>query len=97
MNINVKTRIHRDDLDGGWCLDFVITDDDFEGGELVLAQPGIIIPLCNGDFSVFPSMNTDHFNLDYRGIRSSFVFQTDKEFEQWEKTRHHWIGNQYMT
>lgn len=93
----MKTSIHRDDKDGGYCLDLVITDDDFEGGELALAQPGLVIPLQNGDFTVFPSMNYDHFNLDYKGKRSSFVFQTDKEFESWYLTRHGWIHNKHMT
>ena len=97
LNLNVLTHVHRDDSDIGWCYDGVITDDQFEGGDLGLVQPGIVIPLLNGDFTVFPSMENDHFNLDYKGERCSFVFQTCKEFKSWHEDRHGWIDNKYMT
>ena len=67
LNLNVMTRLHRDKMDQGLCADGVITGDDYTGGELCLAQPGLVIPLLNGDFSIFRSMDTDHFNLNYKG------------------------------
>lgn len=97
LNLNVMTRIHRDNGDVGLCADGVITSPDYVGGDLCLAQPGLILPLLNGDFSFFTSMSTDHFNLDYKGERCSYVFQTCKEFKSWEEDRHGWKDNKFMT
>lgn len=97
LNLNVLTRIHRDNRDGILCGDLPITNKGFVGGNLVLAQPGLVIPLMNGDFGTFQSMSTDHFNLDYKGERCSFVFQTDKEFKSWAEDRHGWASNAFLT
>ena len=97
VNLNVMTRLHRDNRDTGYCLDGVISDPKFVGGELGLVQPGIVLPLLNGDFTIFPSMHIDHFNLHYQGQRCSFVFQTDKEFASWKENRHGWKQNKFIT
>lgn len=97
LNLNVQTRIHRDDCDGIVCGDMPITNEGFVGGDLVLAQPGLVIPLMNGDFGAFSSMSNDHFNLDYQSERCSLVFQTDKEFESWREDRHGWESNDFIT
>lgn len=96
INLNVSTRLHTDPKDTGLCLDIVIADKAFVGGELCLVQPGLVIPLQNGDFCIFPSMYITHFNLDYIGERCSFVFSTCKEFESWERDRHGWADNNFI-
>ncbi|KAH9828712.1 uncharacterized protein C8Q71DRAFT_687833, partial [Rhodofomes roseus] len=63
VNMNVTTAAHRDGKDDGICL--VLAIGDFEGGELVLYEPGLIVPLWNGDFILFPSCDLTHFNLHY--------------------------------
>lgn len=97
VNLNVLTRLHRDTKDIGWCLDLVITDKDFRGGELGMVELGLVLPLQNGDFCIFRSMDITHFNLEFVGERCSFVFATCKEFASWEKDRHGWESNKFMT
>ncbi|KAH9912434.1 uncharacterized protein B0H18DRAFT_853002, partial [Fomitopsis serialis] len=63
VNLNVVTRAHRDRQDDGVCL--VLPIGEFEGGELCLVEAGLVIPLRNGDFAVFPSCKLTHFNLHY--------------------------------
>ncbi|KAH9917570.1 uncharacterized protein B0H18DRAFT_883715, partial [Fomitopsis serialis] len=43
VNLNVVTRAHRDSKDDGVCL--VLPIGEFDGGELCLVEPGLIIPL----------------------------------------------------
>jgi predicted 2-oxoglutarate/Fe(II)-dependent dioxygenase YbiX len=75
VNINVMTRGHRDGKDLEACV--VMPIGDFEGGELVLAELGLVVELKNGDVIIFPSHKLTHFNLHYKGTRASFVFHTD--------------------
>ncbi|EPS99838.1 hypothetical protein FOMPIDRAFT_1082463, partial [Fomitopsis schrenkii] len=63
VNVNVVTAAHRDSKDEGVCLVLVV--GDFLGGELVLYEPGLVLPLLNGDFTIFPSCELTHFNLHY--------------------------------
>ena len=91
INLNVVTTAHRDAKDSCACL--VLAIGDFEGGELVLYEPGLVIPLQNGDFVVFSSYHITHFNLHYRGRRSSIVLHTDREMVKWQTTRNGWSAN----
>ncbi|EPS92477.1 hypothetical protein FOMPIDRAFT_1078912, partial [Fomitopsis schrenkii] len=63
INLNVATAAHRDNKDECVCL--VLAIGDFVGGELVLYEPGLVIPLRHGDFVLFPSCELTHFNLHY--------------------------------
>lgn len=91
ININVVTAAHRDSKDDSVCL--VLAIGDFEGGELVLYEPGLVIPLRNGDFVVFPSSEITHFNLHYKGRRASVVLHTDREMVKWREDRNGWSAN----
>lgn len=91
INLNVVTAAHRDSKDDSFCL--VLAIGDFEGGELVLYEPGLVIPLCNGDFVIFPSCTLTHFNLHYKGRRASIVLHTDKEMTKWLEQRNGWSSN----
>lgn len=88
INVNVVTAAHRDSKDEAVCLVLVI--GDFDGGELVLYEPGLVIPLVNGDFTIFPSCALTHFNLHYKGRRASIVLQTDREIRKWATSRNGW-------
>lgn len=93
LNINVRTQGHRDVGDKHMCL--VLALGEFQGGGLVLKEPGIVIQLGNGDLAVFQSHSTTHFNLDYTGKRASFVFQTDRAFDQWIDGENGWSSNNH--
>lgn len=85
------TAAHRDSMDDGICL--VLAVGDFEGGELVLYEPGLVIPLQNGDFTIFSSSSISHFNLHYKGSRASVVLHTDREMVKWYRERNGWSTN----
>lgn len=92
ININVGTYSHRDTRDDSFCLVFPI--GDFEGGELCLYEPGLVLPLRHGDFVVFPSCKLTHFNLHYNGRRASIVMHTDKQMSRWAMSdRNGWASN----
>ena len=91
INLNVATAAHRDSKDERICL--VLAVGDFEGGELVLYEPGLVIPLRNGDFVLFPSCDLTHFNLHYIGRRASIVLHTDREISKWHNGRNGWSDN----
>ncbi|KAA1472866.1 hypothetical protein DENSPDRAFT_851206 [Dentipellis sp. KUC8613] len=83
VNVNIVAQAHRDGKDRHYCL--VMPIGDFQGGELVLYEQGLVFQLRNGDFVVFESGKTTHFNLRYAGERSSFVFHTDFAMKDWEE------------
>lgn len=91
INLNVVTAAHRDSKDDGVCL--VLAIGDFEGGELVLYEPGLVVPLRNGDFVIFPSCKSTHFNLHFKGRRASIVLHTDREMTKWLEERNGWSTN----
>ncbi|KAI1785027.1 hypothetical protein LXA43DRAFT_860474, partial [Ganoderma leucocontextum] len=63
LNFNVATKGHRDSGDLKACL--VIPIGTFQGGELCLVEPGLVLPLRSGDCVAFPSCEITHFNLPY--------------------------------
>src|ERR1700761_9395631 len=69
ININVATLAHRDAKDKLLCL--VLAVGCFSGGGLVLKEQGLVVELGHGDFVVFTSGDTTHFNLEYVGERAS--------------------------
>jgi hypothetical protein len=94
VNLNVRTEAHRDSMDKDLCL--VLPIGTFTGGALVLMEPGISLELSNGDFAVFRSSQITHFNLDYEGLRASFAFSTDREFDKWLLNRNMWQQNNML-
>lgn len=91
INLNVATAAHRDNKDESVCL--VLAIGDFVGGELVLYEPGLVIPLRHGDFVLFPSCELTHFNLHYKGRRASIVLHTDRAMVRWQTIRNGWSKN----
>ena len=94
ININARTNAHRDAYDMELCL--VMPIGDFNGGELVMVEQGLVFPLQNGDIAVFRSAETTHFNMDYTGCRCSFVLQTDREFDKWINYCNGWSSNMFF-
>lgn len=86
INLNIVTFGHRDEKDLRCCL--VIPIGDFEGGELVLVELGLVFELKNGDMILFPSCSITHLNLHYRGHQGSLVLHSDKAglaYGQWDR------------
>ena len=88
VNINVCTVAHRDAKDFELCL--VLAVGQFSLGGLVMREQGLVMELRNGDFAIFRSGETTHFNLDYLGERVSLVLHTDGGFTMWEENRNGW-------
>ncbi|KAI0055056.1 hypothetical protein BV25DRAFT_1816167 [Artomyces pyxidatus] len=86
INLNVATKAHLDAQDKLLCL--VMALGEYEGGELVMVEPGLVLPLRCGDLVAFQSCRITHFNLHFEGLRSSFVFHTDKAFRSWTEYGH---------
>lgn len=93
VNLNVVTDAHRDFKDKTICI--VLALGQFQGGQLVLYEPGLVVDLRSGDWVAFPSGDTTHFNLHYKGKRASIVLHSDKEGDQWVKTRRGWESNKW--
>lgn len=81
LNLNNATKIHRDPEDLDLCLITVISK--CTGGDLVMLEPGLVLGQRNGDMIVFPSGDISHYNMDFIGFRSSFVFHSDAASESW--------------
>ncbi|KAG2751870.1 hypothetical protein P692DRAFT_20726310, partial [Suillus brevipes Sb2] len=91
INLNVCTIAHRDKYDKDLCL--VLPLGEFSGGALAMFEQGLVVELRSGDFVIFRSPETTHFNLRYKGRRASFVCHTDKGFDMWKDERNGWGTN----
>ena len=87
VNINVCTLMHQDMMDARICV--VIALGDFEGGQLVLVEPGLVINLKAGEGVAFDSRRITHLNLYYKGKRMSLVLHSDKEGIEFIVGGHH--------
>ena len=90
LNIQVCTDGHKDEFDDTICL--VIPFGDYEGGDLVLWERGLVLDLKQGHLIFFPSSRITHFNLHFTGFRGSIVMHTDKELKSWEN-RNGWSNH----
>ena len=90
----MATNAHRDRKDLKACMVLVI--GEHEGGDLVLYEPGLVIPLRNGDAILFFSNKITHFNLGFRGKRASIVLHSDGSGKDWAVDRNGWEDNSYM-
>ncbi|KAI5894714.1 uncharacterized protein SCHCODRAFT_01090196 [Schizophyllum commune H4-8] len=93
VNINVATKAHRDANDFHGCALIVL--GEHQGGELCLYEPGLVLPLREGDLFVFPSGRITHFNLLYKGERGSIVCHSDRAGTSWMRSQNGWNGNVY--
>ncbi|KAG1876217.1 hypothetical protein F4604DRAFT_1581467, partial [Suillus subluteus] len=94
LNINVCTMAHCDTKDKEFCL--VLPIRDFQGGALVTYEQGLAVELRGGDFMIFRSCSSTHFNLVYEGRRTSIILHTDQTFDQWKEDRNGWQGHPYF-
>ena len=85
LNLNVATVGHRDTMDLLACV--VIPFGKFSGGQLVLTEAGMVLPLCSGDAVLFSSCKVSHFNLQYTGTRASLVCHSDRAGLHWANGR----------
>jgi hypothetical protein len=95
VNANCATRAHRDLGDDDYCM--VLVASDCTGGDLVFQEIGLVFPARNGDASVFRSVTTRHYNLDYQGIRGSLVFHSDRAGQRWQRDANGWKNNIFFS
>ena len=76
------------------CL--VLAIGDFSDESLVLKEQGLVLDLWNGDWAVFQSSESTHFNLDYTGRHATFVMQTDIEFDKWTEGHNGWNHSNFL-
>ncbi|KAH7905173.1 hypothetical protein BJ138DRAFT_1118706 [Hygrophoropsis aurantiaca] len=88
LNLQVFTSAHVDAADDGICV--VVPFGKYEGGELVLREPGLVFDLQQGDIFFFPSFAITRFNLHFKGFRGSIVFHADNQFKSWVENRNGW-------
>ncbi|KAJ7589261.1 hypothetical protein C8J56DRAFT_1048901 [Mycena floridula] len=93
ININVTTRGHKDPNDKLLCI--VIGFGDFEGGEIIFDELGLVIKFQPLDIVVFPSKDITHFNLRFSGMRGSLVMSTDKALDAWAEDKNGWGGKNF--
>ncbi|KAG1781464.1 hypothetical protein EV702DRAFT_962506 [Suillus placidus] len=94
VNLNVSTLGHCDRFDKDFCL--VLPLGNFRGGALVMFEQRLVLELHSGDFAMFHSAETTHFNLQYKGKCASFVLHTDKSFDTWKDTCNGWAPNDHF-
>ena len=95
VNANCATHAHRDVGDNNYCM--VVVASDCTGGDLVFHELGLVFSARNGDASVFRSATLTHFNLDFKGIRGSLVFHSDKVGQRWKRNLNGWKDNDYFS
>ena len=66
---------------------------DFDEGELVLFEAGLVVDMKEGIVVGFPSFDLTHFNLHFRGFRGSIVLQSDKNGDSWIEDRNGWASH----
>ncbi|KAJ7730892.1 hypothetical protein DFH07DRAFT_756078 [Mycena maculata] len=89
FNISVSTRGHRDGGDKLFCV--VIPFGDWEGGELGMFEPGLLLRPRPWDAMVFPSCRITHFNRHFTGERCSLVLHSDKHGDKWAQYKNGWV------
>ncbi|KAG0708540.1 hypothetical protein DFH29DRAFT_794960 [Suillus ampliporus] len=94
LNLNVTTEGHRNRLDKDLCL--ILPLGEFAGGALVMFEQGLVLEIHCGDFVIFHSTDSTHFNLHYEGRRALFVCHMDKSFDKWKEGRNSWAANDYF-
>jgi hypothetical protein len=94
LNFNGATRIHRDWDDQDICV--VIISSDCKGGSLVFKELGLVLDLQNGDMVTFRSSKLSHFNLHFKGLRTSLVLHSDQSMDSWVKNRNNWEQNKFF-
>lgn len=91
VNSNCATRAHRDVGDNKYCK--VLVASDCKGGDLVFHELGLVFSARNGDSALFQSVSLTHYNLDFKGIRGSLVFHSDKAGSRWKEDSNGWKNN----
>ncbi|PBK59124.1 hypothetical protein ARMSODRAFT_899683, partial [Armillaria solidipes] len=89
LNFRACTSAHRDT--GDYLICIVIPFGEFEGGELCLFEPGMVLRLSSWDVFIFRSVDITHFNLHFSGVRASLVLHTDREAADYAKDYNGWF------
>lgn len=68
-----------------------------EGGDLCFYELGLALELNSLDGVFFSSNTLTHFNLNFKGIRSSLVFHTNAAAYRWVDNFNGWQDNKYLS
>lgn len=90
VNVNAKCKPHRDTGDSTLYNCIVLPFGNFEGGEIVFKELGLVIKVTSGIMCSFLSQRITHWNLEVEGERYSLVCHTDKSIEGYVRHRNHW-------
>lgn len=61
-----------------------------------IQELGIRLQLLCGDMVIFPSARISHFNMPFKGERTSLVVHSDGSGDNWVKNRNNWEHNVYI-
>ena len=82
----VQTKPHRDVKEGKYGYSCVCACGDYQGGELILYELGVVIELKPGDMLLFPDGLIHHANRPVAGTRYSVVaFTRGNMFAYWKR------------
>jgi hypothetical protein len=82
----VRTKAHRDVKEGKHGYSCLCACGDYEGGEVILYELGVVIELKPGDMLIFPDGLIHHANRPVTGTRYSLVaFTRGNMLAYWEK------------
>lgn len=70
----------------------VVPFGEFEGGELVFYELGLVLQLKSAHIVIFRSERLTHFNLHYSGTRGSLVFHSDGDLKRWVEDKNGLMG-----
>ncbi|KAJ7573585.1 hypothetical protein C8J56DRAFT_1066087 [Mycena floridula] len=93
ININVTTNGHLDINDRDLCV--VVPFAEWEEGQIVFYQLGLVVDLGPLDIIIFPSNCITHFNLCHQGKCGSVVASTDKVLDAWVKDKNGYAGKNF--
>jgi hypothetical protein len=79
VNVSCRSEVHKDAKDRCMCV--VIPIGQYDRGELVIEELGLVVDLRPGQFLAFKSKYLTHYNLDFEGRRVSIVLQTDEDID----------------
>ena len=91
----ITTTAHRDVGDDDFCI--VLVMSNCIGGDLVFHELGLVFAANNGDASLFCSVDLTHYNLNYKGIRGSLVFHSDRAGRRWKENFNGWQNNSHFS
>lgn len=94
INQKAMTDGHRDVKDHDLCV--ITSVGEYEGGELILYELGLVIANKPGKICGFNSKGITHLNTHFKGVRLSIVSQSDEDIHRFQETELVALGERYI-